>query len=54
MSDLFVSDKAEDRKRELDAAKCVPVVWSKRSLGPEGAFVENEATRARRALLPAK
>jgi len=79
MSDVFVSYKAEDRKRvrplvealeaggfsvwwdeqigggagwrhtieaELNAAKCVVVVWSKRSVGPEGAFVHDEAERA--------
>jgi TolB-like protein/Flp pilus assembly protein TadD len=79
MSDVFVSYKAEDRKRvrplvdaleaegltvwwdaqigggdewrrsierELDAAKAVLVVWSKRSTGPEGRFVRDEASRA--------
>lgn len=79
MSDVFVSYKAEDRKRvkplvaaleaegysvwwdeqigggaawrhtieaELNAARCVVVVWSKRSVGPDGAFVQDEATRA--------
>jgi TolB-like protein len=79
MTDVFVSYKAEDRKRvkplvealeadgysvwwdeqigggaswrraieaELNAAKCVVVVWSKRSVGPDGAFVQDEATRA--------
>ena len=79
MSDVFVSYKAEDRKRvrplvqaleadgysvwwdeqigggaawrqaietELNAAKCVIVAWSKRSVGPEGTFVQDEATRA--------
>lgn len=79
MSDVFVSYKAEDRKRvrplvealeadgfsvwwdeqigggagwrhtieaELNAAKCVVVVWSKRSVGPEGGFVHDEAERA--------
>jgi serine/threonine-protein kinase len=81
MSDVFVSYKAEDRKRvrplvdaleaegltvwwdaqigggdewrrsieqQLDAAKCVLVVWSKRSTGPEGRFVRDEASRAQR------
>jgi serine/threonine-protein kinase len=33
---------------ELDAAKCVVVVWSKRSVGPEGKFVRDEASRAER------
>ena len=79
MSDVFVSYKAEDRKRvrplvealeadgysvwwdeqigggaqwrhmieaELNAAKCVIVAWSKRSVGTEGTFVQDEATRA--------
>jgi serine/threonine-protein kinase len=31
---------------ELDQAKCVIVVWSKHSVGPEGTFVQDEATRA--------
>ena len=87
MADVFVSYKAEDRKRvqllvtalqaegfslwwdeqigggaawrhtieaELNAAKCVIVIWSKRSVGPEGEFVQDEATRAkqRRVYLP--
>lgn len=80
MSDVFVSYKAEDRRRvrplvealeadgysvwwdeqigggaawrhaieaELNAAKCVIVAWSKRSIGPEGEFVQDEATRAK-------
>lgn len=79
MSDVFVSYKAEDRRRvkplvdaleadgfsvwwdeqigggaawrheietHLNAARCVIVVWSKRSVGPEGTFVHDEATRA--------
>jgi serine/threonine-protein kinase len=79
MSDVFVSYKAEDRRRvaplvqalqangfsvwwdaqigggdewrrsieqQLDAARCVLVVWSKRSTGPEGRFVRDEASRA--------
>ncbi|HEY7006226.1 MAG TPA: TIR domain-containing protein [Sphingomicrobium sp.] len=79
MADIFVSYKAEDRRRirplvealqadgfsvwwdeqigggtawrqsieaELNAAKCVIVVWSKRSVGAEGTFVQDEATRA--------
>jgi serine/threonine-protein kinase len=33
---------------ELDAARCVLVVWTKRSVGPEGRFVHDEATRAQR------
>jgi serine/threonine-protein kinase len=79
MADVFVSYKAEDRRRikplvealqsegfsvwwdeqigggaawrhtievELNTAKCVVVVWSKRSVGEEGTFVQDEATRA--------
>jgi serine/threonine-protein kinase len=33
-------------QEQLDAAGCVVVVWSKRSVGPEGRFVHDEATRA--------
>ena len=79
MSDVFISYKAEDRRRilplaqalqadgysvwwdehigagdewrqtiekQLDTAKCVIVVWSKRSAGPDGQFVRDEAARA--------
>jgi TolB-like protein/Tfp pilus assembly protein PilF len=81
MSDVFISYKAEDRRRiqplvlalqadglsvwwdehigagdawretieqQLDAARCVLVIWSKRSVGPEGQFVREEASRAQR------
>jgi len=81
LSDIFVSYKAEDRRRvqplvdaleadglsvwwdahigggdewrdtiqeQLDAAKCVIVIWSKRSIGPGGHFVRDEASRAQR------
>lgn len=81
MSDVFISYKAEDRRRiqalvqaleadgysvwwdqhigagddwrqaierQLDAAKCVIVVWSKHSIGPQGHFVRDEASRAQR------
>lgn len=81
MSDVFVSYKAEDRRRvkplvealeadgysvwwdeqigggsawrqaietELNSAKCVVVAWSRRSVGQEGTFVQDEATRAQR------
>jgi len=81
MVDVFVSYKAEDRKRvaplvealqaeglsvwwdahigggsnwresiaeNLERAKCVIVVWSRRSVGPNGRFVRDEATRAQR------
>ena len=37
-----------DIQEHLDAAKCVIVAWSKRSVGPAGEFVRDEATRARR------
>ena len=39
---------------QLDAAKCVVVAWSKHSVGPEGQFVRDEATRAqkRRVYVP--
>lgn len=42
--------------RHLDEARCVIVVWSKRSVGPEGHFVRDEATRAlrRHAYLPVR
>lgn len=42
--------------RHLDDARCVIVVWSKRSIGPEGRFVRDEATRAvrRHAYLPVR
>jgi TolB-like protein/Tfp pilus assembly protein PilF len=38
----------------LDLARCVIVIWSKRSTGPEGRFVRDEAARAakRQAYLP--
>jgi len=41
-------------ERELDSAKCVLVVWSKRSVGPDGNFVRDEASRAqkRRVYVP--
>ena len=81
MADVFVSYKAEDRRRvrrlvealeeegfsvwwdaqvgvgdqwreaiarELESARCVVVVWSKKSVGPGGRFVRDEATRALR------
>jgi serine/threonine-protein kinase len=38
----------EDIQEHLDAAKCVIVVWSSRSVGPGGDFVRDEATRARK------
>ena len=81
MSDVFVSYKAEDRRRiqplvqalqadglsvwwdehigagdawretierQLDEARTVVVVWSKRSVGSDGSFVREEASRAQR------
>jgi serine/threonine-protein kinase len=44
----------EDIQEHLDAAKCVVVAWTKRSVGREGNFVRDEATRAQRrgAYLP--
>lgn len=38
----------ETIERELDAAKCVIVAWSKHSIGPDGHFVRDEASRAQR------
>ncbi len=38
----------EDIEEHLDAAKCVVVAWSKRSVGPAGQFVRDEARRAQR------
>ncbi len=35
-------------EQELTSAKCVLVAWTKRSAGPEGEFVHDEATRAKR------
>src|SRR4051794_17085809 len=46
----------EDIQEHLDAAKCVIVVWRRRSVGIEGDFVRDEATRARKrgAYLPVR
>lgn len=38
----------QDIEEHLDAAKCVIVAWSKRSVGSEGEFVRDEAMRAKR------
>jgi serine/threonine-protein kinase len=38
----------EDIQDHLDAAKCVIVAWSKRSVGREGNFVRDEAAQAQR------
>jgi TolB-like protein len=43
------TDWREQIQQHLDAARCVIVAWSKRSVGPEGRFVRDEATRAQRA-----
>jgi serine/threonine-protein kinase len=42
------SEWRQDIQEQLDAARCVIVVWSKRSVGPEGRFVRDEASRAQR------
>src|SRR5206468_5251925 len=44
----------DEIQEHLDAAKCVIVAWSKRSVGREGNFVRDEASRAQRrgAYLP--
>lgn len=44
----------EDIEQHLDAAKCVIVVWSKRSIGHDGHFVRDEARQAlkRNAYVP--
>jgi TolB-like protein len=46
----------ESIETELQAAKCVIVVWSERSVSAEGRFVRDEATRAQRreAYLPVR
>ena len=38
----------EEIQQHLDAARCVIVAWSQHSVGPEGHFVRDEATRAKR------
>ena len=42
------ADWREEIQQHLDAARCVIVAWSERSAGPEGHFVRDEATRAKR------
>ena len=37
-----------DIEEHLDAAKCVVVAWTKRSVGPEGEFVRDEAGQAKK------
>jgi hypothetical protein len=39
------TDWREQIQQHLDAARCVIVAWSKRSVGPEGRFVRDEATQ---------
>lgn len=38
----------EDIQKHLDTAKCVVVVWTKRSVGPQGDFVRDEAALAKK------
>ena len=42
------SEWRRDIEEQLDQARCVIVVWSKRSVGPDGRFVRDEANRAQR------
>ncbi|HEX4800904.1 MAG TPA: TIR domain-containing protein, partial [Sphingomicrobium sp.] len=42
------SEWREDIQEHLDSARCVLVIWSKRSVGREGRFVRDEADRAQR------
>jgi TolB-like protein len=42
------ADWREEIQQHLDAARCVIVAWSERSVGHEGHFVRDEATRAKR------
>ena len=42
------ADWREEIQQHLDAARCVIVAWSQRSVGPEGHFVRDEASRAKR------
>lgn len=46
----------ESIQENLADARCVIVIWSKRSVGPDGSFVRDEATRAlrRHVYLPAR
>lgn len=43
------ADWREEIREQLDAAHCTIVAWSDRSVGPEGQFVCDEASRARKA-----
>ena len=42
------SEWRRDIEEQLDRARCVIVVWSRRSVGAEGRFVRDEANRAQR------
>jgi TolB-like protein len=42
------SEWRQEIEEQLDAAACVIVVWSKRSVGKQGRFVRDEADRAQR------
>ncbi len=50
------SNWREDIQEHLEAAKCVIVAWSRHSVGTEGDFVRDEASRARKrgAYLPVR
>ena len=43
------ADWRAEIQQHLDAARCVIVAWSERSVGPEGQFVCDEASRAKKA-----
>lgn len=42
------SEWRRDIEEQLDSARCVIVVWSRRSVGADGRFVRDEANRAQR------
>ncbi|HJU77623.1 MAG TPA: TIR domain-containing protein [Sphingomicrobium sp.] len=50
------SEWRDEIQRQLEAARCVIVVWSANSIAPEGRFVRDEASRAqrRRTYLPVR
>jgi TolB-like protein/Flp pilus assembly protein TadD len=43
------TDWRDEIQQHLDAARCVIVAWSERSVGPEGRFVRDEASAAQQA-----
>lgn len=43
------TDWREEIQQHLNAARCVIVAWSERSVGPEGRFVRDEASTAQQA-----